>query len=224
MAVRDRGEVKGHVHREVARVGHALSSERRLALIDLLAQAPHGVDALATLTGFSVASTSQHLQALRSARLVTSERAGTSIIYRLADDSVLRLWIALTASAQSRLPEVADIDRTLASRPEREDLVARDDLRAMLKRGDTILLDVRPTAEFAHAHVPGAVSIPLDELHERLAELPRRKRIVTYCRGTYCLTADEAVAFLRERGYTAFRLDGGWPEWRAEQRAAAAGG
>ena len=215
--------MKERVHAEVARVGHALSSERRLALIDLLVQAPRGVDALATLTGLSVASTSQHLQALRSARLVTSERVGTSIIYRLADESVLRLWIALTASAQSRLPEVADIDRTLASRPEREDLVARGDVRAMLKAGDTILLDVRPAAEFEHAHVPGAISIPLDELPERLGELSRRKRIVTYCRGTYCLTADEAVTFLRGRGYTAFRLDGGWPEWRSEGRAAAAG-
>lgn len=223
MAILKRVDVKANVHSEMARIGQALGSERRLAIIDLLAQAPRGVDALASLTNFSVASTSQHLQVLRAARVVENARSGTNVIYRLADDSVLRLWIALTDAARARLPEVAQIDYELAAHSERDELIARARLRALLKRGDTVVLDVRPAPEFQHAHVPGAISIPLDELPERLAELPRTKRIVTYCRGTYCLTADEAVAFLRERGYKAFRLAGGWPEWRSEGRPAATG-
>jgi rhodanese-related sulfurtransferase len=142
---------------------------------------------------------------------------------RLADDSVLRLWIAMMEAARRRLPEVAAIDRELEGEPERRDPVPRDEIRALIERGAAIVIDVRPSEEYAHGHLPGAVSIPLDELPHRLIELPRGKRIVAYCRGVYCLSADEAIALLRERGFRAVRLDGGWPEWRSEGRPAATG-
>jgi rhodanese-related sulfurtransferase len=211
---------KQRVHAELARIGQALASERRLALIDLLAQSPRNVETLASMTGMSVASASQHLQALRSARLVESERYGTKIIYRLADDSVLRLWIALADTAQRRLPEVERIDRELAAEGTRAKGVGRDEIRALLKRGDALLIDVRPAAEYAHGHLPGAISIPYEELAQKLDELPRDKRIVTYCRGTYYMSADEAITLLKTRGYDAVRLEGGWPEWRSEGRPA----
>ena len=209
---------KQRVHAELARIGQALASERRLDLIDLLAQSPRNVETLASMTGMSVASASQHLQALRSARLVESQRDGTKIFYRLADDSVLRLWIALTRAAQERLPEVERIDRELAAEGTRAGHVGRDEIRALLKRGDALLIDVRPPAEYEHGHLPGAISIPYEELAHRLDQLPRDKRIVTYCRGTYCMTADEAITLLRARGFDAIRLEGGWPEWRSEGR------
>ncbi len=209
---------KQRVHAELARIGQALASERRLDLIDLLAQSPRNVETLASMTGMSVASASQHLQALRSARLVESERDGTKIIYRLADDSVLRLWIALTRAAQQRLPEVERIDRELAAEGTRTERVERDEIRALLKHGDALLIDVRPAAEYAHGHLPEAISIPYEELAQKLDALPRDKRIVTYCRGTYCMSADEAITLLKTRGYDAVRLEGGWPEWRSEGR------
>ncbi len=209
---------KQRVHAELARIGQALASERRLDLIDLLAQSPRNVESLASMTGMSVASASQHLQALRSSRLVDSERDGTKIIYRLADDSVLRLWIALTDTAQRRLPEVERIDRELAAEGTRAEHVGRDEIKAMVQRGDALLIDVRPAAEYAHGHLPEAISIPYEELPHKLDQLPRDKRIVTYCRGTYCMTADEAITLLRERGFDAMRLEGGWPEWRSEGR------
>ena len=215
--------IKQRVHAELARIGQALASERRLDLIDLLAQSPRNVESLASLTGMSVASASQHLQALRSARLVDSERNGTKIVYRLADDSVLQLWIALTNTAQRRLPEVERIDRELAAESTRAAHVGRDQIRAMVKRGDALLIDVRPAAEYAHGHLPEAISIPYEELPHKLDQLPRDKRIVTYCRGTYCMTADKAITLLRERGFDAMRLEGGWPEWRSEGRPAEAG-
>lgn len=214
---------KQRVHAELARIGQALASERRLDLIDLLAQSPRNVETLASMTGMSVASASQHLQALRSARLVESERDGTKIVYRLAHDSVVHLWIALMRVAQERLPEVERTDRDLAAQPSRARGVARGEIRAMLSRGEAVLIDVRPPAEYAHGHLPGAVSIPADELPAMLDQLPRDKRIVAYCRGTYCVSADEAVTLLRIRGYDAVRLEGGWPEWRSEGRPAETG-
>jgi rhodanese-related sulfurtransferase len=210
--------VKQAVHREVARIGQALANERRLDIIDMLAQAPRSVDVLAEICGMSIANTSQHLQVLRQAHLVESERAGTRVVYRLAGDAVVELWVGLVRAAQLQLPEVAEIDRRLDATTSREDLVARRDILAMLKRGDAILLDVRPTDEFSAGHLRGALSIPIEALPERLGELPRRKLIVTYCRGTYCMSADEALDILRAHGYRAVRLEGGWPEWRAEGR------
>jgi rhodanese-related sulfurtransferase/DNA-binding transcriptional ArsR family regulator len=214
---------KQRVHAELARIGQALSSERRLDLIDLLAQSPRNVEALASLTGVSVASTSQHLQALRGARLVESERDGTKIIYRLADDSVPQLWIALCQAARRRLPEIERIERELAAEPTRDEEVAHGDVQSLVRRGEAVLVDVRPPVEFQYGHVPGAISIPAEELPQRLGQLPCDKRIVAYCRGTYCMSADEAVALLREHGFDAVRMEGGWPEWRSEGRKTSTG-
>ena len=207
---------KERIYSQFARVGHALASDRRLELLDLLAQGPRYVDALAAELEMPVANVSQHLQVLRNARLVESERQGTKVIYRLADEGVLRLWLALRSVAESRLAEVRQIVEEFAVDGVNTTLLPRDELRLLLKRDEVFLIDVRPTLEYEHGHLPGAVSMPVDELSRRLQELPHDKRIVAYCRGAYCLFADEAVASLRDKGFDAHRLDGGWEEWWAE--------
>jgi rhodanese-related sulfurtransferase len=164
-----------------------------------------------------VANVSQHLQVLRRARLVESEKVGTKVLYRLADHSVLELWLAVRAVAESRLAEVGQIARDYAPDGEPADL-PRDDLGRLTMLGNVLVIDVRPPVEYASGHLPGALSLPIDELPQRLDELPRDRRIVAYCRGAYCLFADEAVALLREHGFDAQRLEGGWPEWLAEGR------
>ncbi len=206
-----------------ARIGQALASDRRLELLDLLAQAPRHVEALASATDMSVASVSQHLQVLRNAHLVATEREGTKVHYRLAGEDVLRLWLSLRAVAESRLPEVEQLTREFAVSDSGDNEVSRDELAGLIDQGKIMVIDVRPRIEFENGHLPGAVSIPVDELPARLGTLPKRRRIVAYCRGAYCLFADEAVALLRREGFNAVRLDGGWPEWSAEGRAVAAG-
>ena len=213
-------EFKDRLYPEFARVSQALASERRLELLDLLAQAPRRVEALAQEAGMSVANVSQHLQVLKNARLVESERRGTSVTYRLASPAVLALWLALRGVAEERMPEIPRLRSAYAPPGAGGDL-PRHEASRMLRRGDAVLVDVRPAAEFAHGHIDGAISIPVEELETRLEDLPRGKRIIAYCRGAYCLFADEAVALLRERGYDAVRLEGGWPEWAAERRRGA---
>ena len=203
-------EFKDRLYPEFARVSQAMASERRLELLDLLAQAPRRVEALAEETGMTVANVSQHLQVLKNARLVESERHGTSVTYRLASSSVLELWLALRAVGEERLPEV-EPHRSRVARA--HDEVPQRELQSLLRRGEAVLIDVRPALEFEHGHIPGAISIPPGELEDRMKELPKGKRIIAYCRGTYCLLADEAVALLRARGFDAVRLEGGWPEW-----------
>ena len=209
---------KDRLYAEFARVGGALASEKRLELLDLLAQAPRHVEALAAETEMSVANVSQHLQVLRRARLVETDRDGTKVLYRLADDRVLQLWISLRSVAEARLAEVEQITREFAVEGADEAPVARSGLEALVAGGDVVVIDVRPPLEYEHGHLPDAISLPLEELIVRLAELPRDRRIVAYCRGAYCLFADEAVALLRRHGFDAHRLEGGWPEWRAEGR------
>ncbi len=213
-------EFKDRLYPEFARVAQALGSERRLELVDLLAQAPRRVEALAEETGMTVANVSQHLQVLKNARLVESERRGTSVTYRLASQGVVSLWLALRSVAEDRLPEIAKLRREFSADWEGVEL-PREDVQRLVQGGKAVLVDVRPAMEFEHGHVAGALSIPIEELEKRLKELPRNKRIVAYCRGAYCLFADEAVALLRKRGFDAVRLDGGWPEWVAEGRAVA---
>ncbi len=200
---------------QFARVGKALASEKRLELLDLLAQAPRRVDALAAESNMSVANVSQHLQVLLQARLVETEHEGTQVIYRLADDSVLRLWLALRTVADARLAELDQIKREFQAE---EQLVPREEIEKLMKRGKAVLLDVRPPVEYASGHLPGSVSIPSYELEKRLGELPKDRPIVAYCRGEYCLSADESVALLRKHGFNAVRLEGGWPEWAIEGR------
>jgi rhodanese-related sulfurtransferase len=196
-----------------ARLGQALASDRRLELIDLLAQSPRHVDALAAETGMSVASVSQHLQVLRNARLVEAERQGTKTFYRLAGDDVLEMWLALRGVAEARVADVDALRREYALDGGGD--VSDEQVAALARRDDVVLIDVRPPVEFSSGHIDGALSFPLDELPARIDALPQDKKIVAYCRGAYCLLADEAVALLRQRGFDAVRLDHGWVEWRA---------
>lgn len=208
--------LRQRLYPEFARIGAALASDRRLELIDLLAQAPRHVEALADETGMSVASVSQHLQVLRAAKLIESRRQGNRIVYRLADDQVLRLWLTLRSVAESRLPEVEQLRRQLD--PHTESLISPEELASLMKRGEAVVLDIRPRIEFDAGHLEGARSLPLEELEQRLVELPRDKLLVTYCRGVYCLMSADAEALLAARGFRVRRLRGGWPEWLDEGR------
>jgi rhodanese-related sulfurtransferase len=198
-----------------AQAAKALASGRRLELVDVLANGERTVEALAGEVGLSVANTSQHLQILRQAGLVSSRREGTSIHYRLAAPEVFELWRTLRTLAASRLAEVERLTAAyLGSRDELEP-VTREELARRLQDDDLVVLDVRPATEYAAGHLPGAVSIPVGELRRRLAELPADREIVAYCRGPYCAFAHEAVGLLREEGYAARRLEDGLPEWQA---------
>jgi rhodanese-related sulfurtransferase/DNA-binding MarR family transcriptional regulator len=210
-------EFKDRIYAQFARIGAVLSSEKRLELIDLLAQAPRNVEALADETGMSVANTSQHLQTLKAAHLVEPERDGTRVVYRLASDAVLLLWLALRGAAEAQLLEVDQILRDFAIEGVPSERVSRASLNASALRNGIVLLDVRPRLEYESGHIPGALTIPIAELGDRLGELPKRKEVVVYCRGSYCQFADEAVALLTSQGFKALRLDGGWSEWSAEQ-------
>jgi rhodanese-related sulfurtransferase len=209
-------EVKDRIYPQFARIGQALASDKRLELVDLLAQAPRHVDALARETGMSVANVSQHLQILRAANLVGADRQGNMTVYRLADPEVVQLWLSLRRVAESRLAEVKEIARELPGR-QNGSVVLRDEVAKLLKAG-AVLLDVRPPNEFAAGHLRGAINIPIDELPDRLRELEHDQKIITYCRGVYCLFADEAAELLRARGFEVIRLEGGWPEWQLEGR------
>jgi rhodanese-related sulfurtransferase len=193
-------------------MGKGFASPRRLELLDLLAQAPRTVDELARLSDQSTANASQHLQALHAAGLVTRAREGTSVRYALAGDEVLGLWLALRDASVARLAEVERAARDYLG--EDVDAIGRDELVARLRKGDVVLIDVRPAEEFAAGHIAGARSIPLTELEERLAELPTDREVVAYCRGPFCAYAHDAVHRLRASGRTARRLQEGWPEWR----------
>jgi rhodanese-related sulfurtransferase/DNA-binding transcriptional ArsR family regulator len=216
-------EFKDRLYPQFARIGAALSSEKRLELLDLLAQASRNVDALAEETGMSVANTSRHLQALLSARIVDTHRSGTRVFYSLADDSVLRLWLALRNVAESRLAEVDQISREFVPDRDRLPLVSRDELQSLIDGSKVRLIDVRPRLEYDSGHLPAAVAIPIEDLPDMLSELPRDLPIVAYCRGEYCLFADQAVALLRENGFQASRLEGGWPEWKSDGREVVVG-
>jgi rhodanese-related sulfurtransferase/DNA-binding transcriptional ArsR family regulator len=206
-------DFKKRIYPEFARIAQALASDRRLELVDLLAQAPRHVEALADETEMSVANVSQHLQVLRAAHLVEADRDGNRVVYRLAGPDVVRLWLGLRSVAERRLPEVAAIARSFAVPGAEGGLVSRERLAEELAAHRLVLLDVRPLVEYDAGHIPGAIPVPPGELESRIGELPRDRPIVAYCRGAFCLFADEAVALLRERGFEAYRLDGGWPEW-----------
>lgn len=196
----------------IAQVVQGRANPHRLELLDLLVQAPRSVEQLAEAAGLSVANASQHLQRLKRAGLVIGERQGTTIRYHIADPAVARLWIELRTLAMRQL---AELDRALDDyRPHRYDLttITLDELRAGLATGDMLLLDVRPRLEFAAGHLPGALSIPLDELPARLDNLPRDRVIVTYCRGPLCVYADQALERIIASGRQGARLEEGVAE------------
>jgi rhodanese-related sulfurtransferase/predicted transcriptional regulator len=203
---------KAALFEAIALMGKAFASPVRLELLDLLAQAPRTVEELARAGGQSTANTSQHLQALHAAGMVTRARKGTSVRYALAGDEALALWLALRDASVARLAEVERAARDYLG--EDVEAVGRDELIARLGRGDVVLVDVRPPEEFAAGHIAGARSIPLNELQDRLADLPRDREVVAYCRGPFCAYAHEAVRRLRAEGRRARRLTDGLPEWR----------
>ena len=208
------GQAKAALFDALASVAQALGSGRRAEIVDVLAQGERSVEELAGEISQSVANTSQHLQVLARAGLVRSRREGTRIIYRLASDRVAELWAAVRDVAVRHVAEVSVLaDEYLGERDGVEQLSA-EELARRLERGDVVVLDVRPKAEFRAGHIAGARSVPVDELEAVVGELPKRREVVAYCRGPYCVYADDAVRLLRSRGLKARRLDVGYPEWR----------
>jgi rhodanese-related sulfurtransferase/DNA-binding transcriptional ArsR family regulator len=210
---RDR-TVKAALNEQFARIGKSLAAPRRLELLDLLAQGERSVDELATESQMSVALASAHLQSLRRAGLVQTRREHQRIFYRLAGDDVYRLLALLRAVARSRFAEVQVIAEAHLGSTDRLEAVSREDLLARVRGGSVTVIDVRPRDEYLAGHIPEALSIPVDELEARLAELPRTTEVVAYCRGPFCLYAPSAVDALRRRGFQARRLEDGFPEWR----------
>lgn len=208
-------ETKNLLYEQVARLGKALGSPKRLELIEILCQGEKRVEQLAAAAEINVKLASAHLKALKAARLLESRRDGRNIYYRVADEQVADLWVALRAAAESRLTSLQTAMRALVSHPGELAPMDGAKLLAAARRGAVIVLDVRPAAEYRTAHLPYARSIPLAELKRRLQELPADRPVVAYCRGPFCLMAKEAVALLNKKGFKAARLELGVAEWRA---------
>jgi rhodanese-related sulfurtransferase len=208
-------KIKDLLYEQVARITRALASPKRLEIVEVLCQGEKTVESLAQNTDLDIKMASAHLKQLKAARLVESRKEGRYVHYRLADDMVAFLWVSFRSVAEGRLAELQNAIREFVSEPH---ALAPLDRRAMLAKardGEVIVIDVRPESEYAAAHLPFARSVPLDELKHRLAELPRETEIVAYCRGPFCMFANEAVAFLRAQGYRARRIEDGVAEWRA---------
>ena len=220
---------KEQMYAQFARLGKALASPARLELLDLLAQGERPVEALALEAALSVANASAHLRVLHQARLVERRKEGLRVYYRLADPAVYRLWSALRQVGERQLAEIDRLVATYLTERETLEALARDELRRRLAEGTVAVVDVRPAVEYRQGHIASARSIPVDELAARLDELDPAQEVVAYCRGPYCVFADEAVALLRDRGYAATRYAEGYPEWAAaglpiapDERAASA--
>lgn len=206
---------KSQLYEQFARVTKAASSPQRLELLDLLAQGERTVEALACATEQSIANASHHLQVLKQSHLVASRKAGLYVYYRLASPEVFAFLRSVRALAEKQLAEVDDVVRRYLGGRDELEPVSREELARRVQAGDVTVLDVRPGEEYRAGHIPGALSIPVEELARRLAELPRDKLIVAYCRGPYCVYAYQAVELLRTQGIAAQRLVDGLPEWRA---------
>ena len=218
--MQDARKIKDLLYEQVARIGKVFSSPKRLELIELLCQGEKTVETLARDASISVKLTSLHLRELRVAQLVETERQGKNIRYRLADKSVAYLWVQIHMLAEKRLVDLQLALKNIATQP--DDLVAndRESLMKAARNGEVVVLDVRPTEEYLNSHLPFARSIPLGELRQRLAELPKDRSIVAYCRGPYCLMAVDAVELLKHEGYSAIHLREGVAEWAFASSAA----
>jgi rhodanese-related sulfurtransferase len=207
---------KQRIYEQFARIGKALAAPGRLELIDLLAQGERSVDALAQEAQMSVANASQHLQVLLAARLVETRRAAQRIHYRLASASVIELWLALRRTAEAQLAELPGVARDYLGDSDAFEPIDRDELARRMEAGTVVVIDVRPAEEFAQGHLAGAISVPLDRLDAwARTDAPKRKQIVAYCRGPYCVYALQAAAGLKKRGLRAARSEVGVAEWRA---------
>jgi rhodanese-related sulfurtransferase/biotin operon repressor len=210
-------EFKDFIYGEFARIGKALSSPKRLELLDLLTQGPKSVEYLATETKMSVANTSKHLQTLLEAKLVTFAKEKNYVIYRLASEKVRNLVLALRKTAEDRIAEINYVRNDFILRKNKLKTITIEDLIKKMEEGSIILIDVRPVDEYESGHIPNSISMPTSELEERLSSLPKEKEIVAYCRGPYCVYATEAVELLRSKGYNALLLEVGVNEWKQIQ-------
>lgn len=208
------GNFKQDLFSQFARVGKAMSNGNRLELLEFIAQGERSVEELSKVAGLTVANTSQHLQQLRQAGLIACRKEGLKVFYRISDDDVLELFGALRRVAERHLAEVEQLVQTYLTTKDSLEPVARNELLERVRDGMVTVLDVRPPEEFAAGHVPGAVNIPLAQLEEHLDELDQEHEVIAYCRGPHCILAFSAVAKLRERGFTARRLEDGYPEWK----------
>lgn len=206
-------DFKDRLYGEFARIGKALASPHRLEILEVLAQGERTVESLASETGLSIANASRHLQQLRQAQLVLARREGLFVHYRLAGREVVSLVVALRHTAEQHLAEVDRVVRDFLGERDDFEPVTPDELSRRMTNGEVVVLDVRPEQEYAAGHIAGAHSVPVSEISARLAELSDEKEYVAYCRGPYCVYADDAVAVLRANGRKAQRLTEGYPEW-----------
>lgn len=214
---------KKRLYEQLSRVAKALAQPGRLELLEALGQGPRSVDGLAKASGMSVANTSHHLQTLRDGGLVTSRRDGLQVIYSLSDPAIPKLLSYMRYVAERQVAEVERIVRENFDNRDGLTPVKREELLKLVKKGEAMVIDVRPETEFAAGHIPGALNVPIDALPKHLKTLPKDQEIVAYCRGPYCLFALDAVTALRKKGYRARRLEEGFPEWKAEDFPVAEG-
>lgn len=207
-------QVKDGLYDQFARIGKAAAHPKRIEMLDLLCQGERSVEVLANAAALSVTNASAHLKVLREARLVETRREGTRIYYRLASESVCDMFFALRDLAAERYAEVEMMVRDYFEARDQLEPVSREELIARAEDASVLILDVRPPEEYSAGHIPGAISLPLDQLEERLVDLPPNTEIVAYCRGPYCVMAPQALQLLRRHGYQARRLQDGLPEWR----------
>lgn len=206
---------KQDIYLQLARVAKAVGHANRLELLEFVAQGPRSVDELASMTRLSVANASKHLQELRQAGLVKARKEGVRVFYELAGADVVELLAALRAVAESRVAEVSQLLRTYITARDDLEPIPAEELMERARLGLVTVLDVRPAEEYAAGHVPGAINLTMDALTSHLRRLPKRREVIAYCRGPYCLLSVDAVALLREKGYKARRLEDGFPEWKA---------
>jgi len=211
----DTKSLKGAVYEQVARIGKAVCSPQRLEILGVLSQSPRSVESLAEEAGLTIANASRHLQVLKGARLVESERQGPMAIYRLADASVDVFFRALLEMAEGRLAEIGHIVKQFHNGKEDLEPLDRDSLLKAVRKGEVMVLDVRPREEFESAHLRGALSIPIKQLEKRISELPKGQKIAAYCRGPYCMFAVKAAEVLRKKGFDAVVLKESVQDWKA---------
>jgi len=206
-------EFKSFVYEQFSRIGKALSSSHRLVILNILCQGEHSVDSLAKQSGLTIANLSRHLQILKSVNLVQVQRRGKYMFYRLPDERTVRFFTTFRDFAADQLTEIQSALAEIANAPTRLDPVGSEELKRLVTEGNTVVIDVRPEEEYRQGHIPGAVSMPLDRLSQLLDSLPRARPVVAYCRGRYCILADQAVELLRAHGFDARRADDSIVEW-----------
>lgn len=209
---------KEQVYQELSRVTHAISNPKRMELIDVLAQKEYTVEELSNEISMSIASTSQHLQVLKSAKLVETKRNGNFIIYSISDDSVLKLVSVVKELGFRKIAEIERLIKDFKSDKDILESLTIDDLLARSKKEKILLIDVRPVEEFEAGHIPDAVSIPLDQLKKRMKDLPKGKTIIAYCRGALCVMSADAVKILQSKKFKALRMEDGYVEWKLKQQ------